>query len=237
MTSKQLKFRYKGYRRRKLPKWVIWISWIVLSIMFATVVASLIFTVFNAMSATLEQPTDTKPLAIHSEASCDTFKDNPDVTIPGEFTSTMFEELEGYGYPMISIDTEDIIIVAGAVSVLAENEPYDCKVAVAQVIYNRMKYYGKSVEEIIEEPNQFPDYELYYDGPDCDVCYSAAIDGLYNPPLPISVLFFRPGTYHSWKGIHDYKQFGTYYFSWSQKAYDDYNAAGYNEESPGKDIE
>lgn len=91
-----------------------------------------------------------------------------------------------------------------------------------------MKYESKTMLEVINEPNQFDNVEQFYKGPDCDVCYAAAREALYNYPIPTTVLFFQKDSYHSWEGIHDWKQIGDYCFSWSQKAFDDYNAAGYH---------
>lgn len=239
MTNKQLQKRYKGYRRRKLPKWIVLSSYTLLVLICVLIVVSSILIATSMEVPKSIDKTDTtepKRLVITSKNSAETFKSNEDVQVSTEDdeSEVYYEGIQGYGYPMIDISTEDMITVAGAVSVLGESEPYECKVAIAQVLYNRMKYYGEDISHIIEEPRQFRDYELYYDGPDCDVCYGAAIEALYNPPLPISVFFFQKDEYHHWEGIHDYKQIGNYYFSWSQKVYDDYNAAGYTEESPGK---
>lgn len=238
MTNKQLQKRYKGYRRRKFPKWLIISSYAILVLICVLIIAA---TILIATSIEVPEHADDNSsnepnhLVITSTSSSETFKSNEDVKLSTENgeSTPYYEGIPGYGHPMIDISTEDIITVAGAVSVLGESESYECKVAIAQVIYNRMKYYGEGVSHIIEEPRQFSDYELYYDGPDCDICYDAAIEALYNPPLPISVFFFQKDNYHEWEGIHDYKQIGDYYFSWSQKVYDDYNAAGYTKESLG----
>lgn len=229
MKEKDLRKRYSGYRRRRTPKWLFYAS-ITLLVLIGVMIACIPFFIIKSLSdkEPLNESSVTN-LAITTE-DASTYEHNPEIKLPDEYLQdeSLLNEQQHTGYPMVQISDDDIATVAGAVSALAEDQPYECKVAIAQVIYNRMKYESKTMLEVINEPNQFDNVEQFYKGPDCDVCYAAAREALYNYPIPTTVLFFQKDSYHSWEGIHDWKQIGDYCFSWSQKAFDDYNAAGYH---------
>lgn len=86
----------------------------------------------------------------------------------------------------ISLSTDEVDMLARLVEAEAGIEPYEGKVAVANVVLNRIKdsRYPDTLEGVIYQPYQFSGVSMMYDGrPIGDDCYRAVEDALngYNP--------------------------------------------------------
>jgi len=100
-------------------------------------------------------------------------------------------------------------ILAMVVMAEAGNQDMLGKVAVASVVLNRVDYYGTTVEQVVNEPNQFA-YPYY--GTVSEDCYRAVeIAQASRDLFPEDMLYFRAFKYHDF-GI-PYEQIGDQYFS------------------------
>jgi len=100
-------------------------------------------------------------------------------------------------------------ILAMVVMAEAGNQDMLGKVAVASVVLNRVDYYGTTVEQVVNEPNQFA-YPYY--GTVSEDCYRAVeIAQTSRDLFPEDMLYFRAFKYHDF-GI-PYEQIGDHYFS------------------------
>ena len=108
-------------------------------------------------------------------------------------------------------------IVARVVHQEAKGESLIGQVAVAITVYNRCDFYGKTVESVVFEPNQFsydPDVKPY------DSCFRAVVIAKlikdFAPDLfPKTMMWFAAGDYH--RGEHCGKPFiqiGNHYFNY-----------------------
>lgn len=100
-------------------------------------------------------------------------------------------------------------ILAMVVMAEAGNQDMLGKVAVASVVLNRVDLYGTTVEQVVNEPNQFS-YPYY--GTVSEECYRAVEIAQENRDLfPEDMLYFRAFKYHDF-GI-PYEQIGDHFFS------------------------
>ena len=87
-------------------------------------------------------------------------------------------------------------------------EPLDGKIAVVETILNRSEIYGKTIEEIIYEPNQYSTA----DNGEPDETVEQAVDiALRENIYPDDMIYFRSGNYHSFGT--PYQKIGNHYFS------------------------
>lgn len=87
-------------------------------------------------------------------------------------------------------------------------EPLEGKIAVVETILNRCEMYGKSIEEVVYQPNQ---YSTAYNGEPDEYVKEAVDIALREKSYPSNMIYFRAGNYHDF-GI-PYKQIGNHYFS------------------------
>ena len=87
-------------------------------------------------------------------------------------------------------------------------EPLEGKIAVVETILNRSEIYGKSIEEVVYEPNQYSTS----DNGEPDETVREAVDiALSSNTYPDDMIYFRAGYYHSFGT--PYRQIGNHYFS------------------------
>lgn len=87
-------------------------------------------------------------------------------------------------------------------------EPLEGKIAVVETILNRSEIYGKTIEEVVYEPNQ---YSVAYNGEPDEMVREAVDIALSSNTYPDDMIYFRAGYYHSFGT--PYKQIGNHYFS------------------------
>ena len=87
-------------------------------------------------------------------------------------------------------------------------EPLEGKIAVVETILNRCEIYGKTIEEIIYEPNQ---YSTANNGEPDETVEQAVDIALRENIYPDDMIYFRTGKYHSFG--EPYQQIGNHYFS------------------------
>lgn len=87
-------------------------------------------------------------------------------------------------------------------------EPLEGKIAVVETILNRSEIYGKSIEEVIYEPNQ---YSLADNGEPDETVQHAVDIALRENIYPDDMIYFRTMNYHNFG--EPYQQIGNHYFS------------------------
>lgn len=87
-------------------------------------------------------------------------------------------------------------------------EPLEGKIAVVETILNRSEIYGKTIEEVVYEPNQ---YSVSDNGEPDETVIEAVDIALSSNTYPDDMIYFRAGYYHSFGT--PYKQIGNHYFS------------------------
>lgn len=87
-------------------------------------------------------------------------------------------------------------------------EPLEGKIAVVETILNRSEIYGKTIEEVVYEPNQ---YSVAYNGEPDETVREAVDIALNSNTYPDDMIYFRAGYYHSFGT--PYRQIGNHYFS------------------------
>ena len=87
-------------------------------------------------------------------------------------------------------------------------EPLEGKIAVVETILNRSEIYGKTIEEVVYEPNQ---YSVADNGEPDETVREAVDIALSSNTYPDDMIYFRAGYYHSFGT--PYRQIGNHYFS------------------------
>lgn len=87
-------------------------------------------------------------------------------------------------------------------------EPLEGKIAVVETILNRCDIYGKTIEDIIYEPNQ---YSTANNGEPDETVEQAVDIALRENIYPDDMIYFRTGNYHSFGT--PYQKIGNHYFS------------------------
>lgn len=132
--------------------------------------------------------------------------------IPKPEKLVVFEEvgtIEVEAEPTVHLTDQDIM--AMVISAEAKGEEMVGKVAVASVILNRCDYYGETVETVVNEPNQFANYE---NEKPSDECYRAVeIAQAHRDLFPATMMWFRRDYYHKNDKLEDYLPIGNHYFS------------------------
>lgn len=143
-------------------------------------------------------------------------EDNPTLTsYPLKVEAVEVREVEDIPEVKAPVLTDEEIL---AMVVMAEagNQDMLGKVAVASVVLNRVDYYGTTVEQVVNEPNQFA-YPYY--GTVSEDCYRAVeIAQASRDLFPEDMLYFRAFKYHDF-GI-PYEQIGDHYFSLHEREED-----------------
>ena len=87
-------------------------------------------------------------------------------------------------------------------------EPLEGKIAVVETIINRSEIYGKTIEEVVYDPNQ---YSVADNGEPDETVIEAVDIALISNTYPDDMIYFRSGYYHSFGT--PYRQIGNHYFS------------------------
>lgn len=126
--------------------------------------------------------------------------------LPGDLTQLPIPE----DY-RIAVSEADIDLMARVVMSEASNEPYDCKVAIAETIINRVlavDKFGDTVKDVVYQKDQ---YSTQNNGAPNNECYQAVYEALCEQKHPSDMYYFRTGHYHYW--AHKYCKIGSTYFS------------------------
>lgn len=118
----------------------------------------------------------------------------------------------------IDMTEDEIYTLATLVYLEAGSESYECQVAVASVVINRMTLDNRSLNSVIYEEGQFtPAYKISYTHP-TSMSIQAVRDVVENGPnIPEYVTYFRAGYYHNWDSrIVDYDRIDDVYFSYDK---------------------
>lgn len=124
------------------------------------------------------------------------------IEIPTEEVESLTDE------NMNDFSDYEIALLERVVMSEASIEPYDCKVAVAETILNRMDMYNCSVEDVVYAPNQ---YSMADNGQPTDEVKQAVAQALEYRVNPVNMIYFRQDYYHSFGT--PYTAYGEMYFS------------------------
>lgn len=135
----------------------------------------------------------------------------PDVSV--ESQDSAIEEASNNTY--IDFTEDEIYELATLVYLESGIEPYECQLAVASVVVNRMTTTGQSLQEVIYAKNQFSPAYLIESSEPNESTLSAVREVVQNgPTIPEYVTFFRADYYHNWSDlIVPYCVYGNTYFS------------------------
>ena len=87
-------------------------------------------------------------------------------------------------------------------------EPLEGKIAVVETILNRSEIFGKTIEEVVYEQNQ---YSVSDNGEPDETVREAVDIALSSNTYPDDMIYFRAGYYHNFGT--PYRQIGNHYFS------------------------
>lgn len=124
------------------------------------------------------------------------------IEIPTEEVESLTDE------NMNDFSDYEIALLERVVMSEASIEPYDCKVAVAETILNRMNMYSTSLEDVVYAPNQ---YSMADNGQPTDEVKQAVAQALEYRVNPANMIYFRQDYYHSFGT--PYTAYGEMYFS------------------------
>ncbi len=126
--------------------------------------------------------------------------------------------------PIVDLTADEKTMLAALVTLEVGSESYECKLAVASLIINRMLTSDSTLEEVIYAPNQFSVASKVASTTPSDACVKAVNEVLTTgTTLPIYVTFFRAGSYHSWGDQVPYCCIDNTYFSYSQALKNQYS--------------
>lgn len=111
----------------------------------------------------------------------------------------------------------EIQLLASLVDLEVGIEEYECKKAVVSIVFNRMKLYDMSLEDVIFADNQFAvadKVRQHTPSEESVNAVKAVITG--GVTLPEYVTFFRADDYHCWGDLIPYICIGNTYFSYSE---------------------
>lgn len=149
----------------------------------------------------------------NEDSSKDSNVDQHDYEEP--VTYNVYDEAES---PSSSVDLTESEIRDFAALVYLESggESYECQLAVASVILNRMVSTGSTLHEVIYAPNQFTPASRVHCTEPSNESLEAVNEVVNNgPSIPDSVTFFRTGHYHNWSSlIQPYTVIDGVYFSY-----------------------
>lgn len=119
--------------------------------------------------------------------------------------------------PFLVLDAVEKHIFASLLRLEVGSSSYECQMAAASVVVNRMLYDNKSFREVVYEKNQFsvakwidPDTGKCYKKP-LEINWRAVEDICQNgPTLPYYVMYFRDDYYHKWSTPY-FELDGTYF--------------------------
>lgn len=119
--------------------------------------------------------------------------------------------------PFLVLDDVEKHIFASLLRLEVGSSSYECQMAAASVVVNRMLYDNKGFKEVVYEKNQFsvakwidPDTGKCYKEP-LEINWRAVEDICQNgPTLPYYVMYFRADYYHKWSTPY-FEIDGTYF--------------------------
>jgi len=137
--------------------------------------------------------------------------------VPIEFEETLTEIEESEPPEIIPVKEafySDEELIAKVVMAEAEGEILIGKVAVAATILNRCDYYNKSVQEVLDEENQYAPYKNEVANAEC--LRAVEIAKSCRDLFPSTLMWFRTGKYHEFsdKRVKDFMKIGNHYFSY-----------------------
>jgi len=148
---------------------------------------------------------ETEPVetAVVEETTCD------------NFTVENVPTAEPY-YSTYNVTEQELEELAILVYLEAGAEPYECKVRVAEVIFNRLesRAFPNTLTEVIYQKNQFTPAKLIHCSTTTDEIREI-VNNIYlnGSTLDRDILFFRAWYYHQWQGAVDEFYIGDTYFS------------------------
>lgn len=121
----------------------------------------------------------------------------------------------------VSLSESEIRDLATLVFLESGSEPYECQLAVASVIINRMLNNNLSLYDVMYAPNQFSPASIISSSSPSESTLSAVRQVLQTgPTVPYYVTFFRASYYHNWSSyIVPYCVYGNTYFSADTRLY------------------
>jgi hypothetical protein len=146
----------------------------------------------------------------------------PETTVP-ETTNPDLPVVGAY----LTLTESERLILATLIRLECGGSSYECQMAVASVVVNRMKLFGLSLRGAVFQKNVFSPARLinqetgysYYNPPKTGAyaqCWQVVDDICENgPSIPYYVIYFRSGHYHSW--ATPYAKIGSLYFSYAEK--------------------
>ena len=126
---------------------------------------------------------------------------------------SVIEETSNNAY--INFTEDEIYELATLVYLESGIEPYECQLAVASIVLNRMTTTGQSLKDVIYAKNQFSPAYLIESSKPTESTLNAVREVVQNgPTIPEYVTFFRADYYHNWSDlIIPYCVYGNTYFS------------------------
>lgn len=121
----------------------------------------------------------------------------------------------------VTLSDAEIRDLATLVFLESGNEPYECQLAVASVIINRMVNDDLSLYDVMYAPNQFSPASIISSSSPSESTLAAVYEVLQNgTTIPNYVTFFRASYYHNWSSyIVPYCVYGNTYFSADTRLY------------------
>lgn len=125
--------------------------------------------------------------------------------------------LDGRYYHGITLTDDEIFRLAALVQAEAD-DIYECRLAIASIVINRMRFYEMGFYDTINSPGQFlTDWGTIAYAEPLDDSIRAVYDVLtYGTTIPVYVMFYRAECYHDWSDQTPYMNIGNSYFSYSQ---------------------
>lgn len=132
-------------------------------------------------------------------------------TVPPFVFHTSSPKLESY----MKLTEAEIYELATLVWLEAGIESYECQLAVASVVINRMTTSGQTLHEVIYAPHQFTPAYLISSSEPSESTMRATLEVLKNgPTLPEYVTFFRANYFFDW--VEPYINIDHTYFSYDK---------------------
>ena len=164
--------------------------------------------------------TSSEPIMTPQESQDTTENTSEEITT--EEVTTVPEVTEPEEELFLVLTPEEKKILATLIRLECGGSSYECQMAVASVVVNRMKYWDVSLRTVVFAKNQFSPSRLIDRStgdskyPPSSKHWQVVEDICKNgPSLPYYVMYFRAGRFHTW--CTPYKQIDSTYFSYSPK--------------------
>lgn len=124
--------------------------------------------------------------------------------------------------PYLTLTESERLILATLIRLECGGSSYECQMAVASVVINRMNMWGLTLRQAVFQKNVFSPADLIDPNtgasnyPPYETCWQVVDDICANgPTLPYYVIYFRSEYYHEW--ATPYAHIGSLYFSYAEK--------------------